>query len=467
MCMTRLWIRASLTLGVVAMLFGYAQAQVQHPDYMPTATYPPSWEWGVAQQETASPHRIGADLHRAARLIGSPITNTEGKKLGKVHDLVLTTGLEGISYAVVSTGGLFGLGTQLHAIPWSAVQTSIDGNLTVPISEREFEQDRGFTGDNWPSEGNPRWLSRSGERTEQVTYGMTTTAEQRDIRQRRFSKVKGMKVMGPQDRDVGDIHDLVVATDTGRIAFAIVSFGGLFGLGEEYAAVPMGAVTFRPELRIARVDVDRQALEAYAFSGGAFPDLSNPRYVQQLNRAYGVGSSYDTVLGYVPPEEPASAGRMTPPATGMKAPTEADLTGTFDPARVSTIEGTVTDLGKYKCSKTGMDVLWLRIRTDDGQIVAVNAGPRKYVAGQDFYVVKGDRIGLTGSYVPAATAGKRIFLPMEITFGENTLRLTDSNGRPLWESLMEEHGERHPGVTPSLSPGQHPGAFSSRVSPWS
>jgi hypothetical protein len=55
------------------------------------------------------------------------------------------------------------------------------------------------------------------------------------------------------------------------------------------------------ELQTARVDANRQTLEAYAFSPGEFPNLSDPLYVQELSRAYGL--EYDTVLGYVPAEE--------------------------------------------------------------------------------------------------------------------------------------------------------------------
>jgi hypothetical protein len=142
----------------------------------------------------------------------------------------------------------------------------------------------------------------------------------------------------------------------------------------------------------------------------------------------------------------------------MMEPTEAELTGTFNPASVKTIDGTVVDEGKFKIAGAGPDMLWLRIRTGDGQIVTVNVGPRNYVATQDFYIVRGDRIHLTGSDVTATASGKHVFLPTEIAYNSHVLRLRSASGTPLWEgrttSTTEQPGTTSP-TTPAPSAGSH------------
>lgn len=297
---TKSWIIGVLTLSLVVFVSGGKATGGT------TARGEPSWYWGVAPEETVKFHQglsgtqVGRNLHRAADLTGSTIRNRDGKKLGTVYDLVLTPDLNGVSYAAVSTGGFFGMGRRLHAIPWSAVQTGPDGKIVAAISEEEFARDPGFA--VWPAEGNPRWLDRTGERAGRAGLGVVTAADRYRIENRRFSRIKGMEVRGREDRRIGTVRDLVVATDTGAVPYTIVSLGGFLGLGQQYAAVPRNAVDWEMEQRTARVNVDRQVLQGYAFSPGAFPNLSDPLYAQRLDRAYGVEGG-QTALGYVPGKE--------------------------------------------------------------------------------------------------------------------------------------------------------------------
>jgi len=425
------WTKGILVLSLVAVLSGYGLA-TERIDDQRTMSDQPSWEWGVARQDTLRSHpasnsEVGTNLHRASKLVGSPLGNSDGEKLGTIYDLVLTPGLDDVSYAVVSTGGFFGIGRQLHAIPWSAVETGIDGRIDAPINAREFKQDRGFT--EWPLEGNPRWLSPAGERTERVTYGMMTAADRENIQNRRFSRIKGTIVKGPEDRSIGTIRDLVVATDTGSVAYTVVSFGGFLGLGQRYAAVPTTAVDFRPEQQIARVNVDRQALQAYAFAPNAFPNLSDPLYARQLNRAYGLEGS-ETVLGYVPPE-PSTRGAMT---IGPAMP--------YDAEAARTIQGVVTAVEKTARVGTGPEGLLLQVRSDAGDSYYVYAGPIDYVSKQDFFVVSGDRVHVTGA--PARGGDRSLILAAQVAKDGQVLQLRNREGEPLWESSTPQRAEHHP-----------------------
>jgi hypothetical protein len=152
------------------------------------------------------------------------------------------------------------------------------------------------------------------------------------------------------------------------------------------------------------------------------------------------GAAATPPLGYAPAEESATApGRAgtTPSAATPAEPTPDELTGKFNPSAITSMDGTVTDVGKFRAAATGQDMLWLRVRTTDGRMVLVNLGPRSYVSGQDFYIVRGDRIHLTGSEAATVAGGRRVlFLPTEITYNSHTLRLRSATGTPLWESQM-------------------------------
>ncbi|HTD18458.1 MAG TPA: PRC-barrel domain-containing protein, partial [Ktedonobacteraceae bacterium] len=51
----------------------------------------------------------------------------------------------------------------------------------------------------------------------------------------------GADVENPQGQNLGDIKDMVIDRASGRIAYAVVSFGGFLGMGEKLFAVPWGA----------------------------------------------------------------------------------------------------------------------------------------------------------------------------------------------------------------------------------
>ncbi len=438
---TRSFVRGILALGLVAILSGYGLAAEQPDNETTIIIKEPSQGPMTGQESGMTVATDQAVLRRASNLMGKPLRNVQGEKIGTIYDLVLTEDFDNVSYAAIATGGFIGVGKQLHAVPWSAIQLGINDSITAPVSKSEWQQARGFSENYWPTEGYPRWAGRPGERTEEVTYGAQTAEQQRDVQNRRVSRIRGMIVRESQGRSAGVVRDLVVAMGTGRLAYGIVSYGGLAGVGQRYSAVPGDAMIFEPQQRTVRLEVSQDVLQANSFAPSQFPNLSDPVYAREIHESYGIEMEPDyTVFGYVAPEEPPTpepAERPAPPAEPpmdetTAAPTAAELSGAFNAACMTTLEGAVTEIGKTRFAAMDRDILWLRLRTNEGQTVLVNVGPRDYISRQDFYVVEGDRITLTGSHVQAI-AGTRVFLPTRIIHENHLLRLRDSSGNALWE----------------------------------
>ncbi len=454
-----------LILGIVGLLAGHAAAAADTPSAPGQATAP---QRGIEPLQSP-PAGGGPILRRATRLLGAPLKNTQGVTLGTIRDLVLTPELDQVSYAVVSRGGFLGIGRRLYAIPWSAMQAGVGDAIVAPIDHREFDQDRGFRAALWPSEGNPRWLSRAGERTEQVTFDVQPPAEQKEIRRRRVSHVLGMAARGPDNSRVGTVKDIVVAMDTGDIPYTVVSYGGLLGLGNKYTAVPASDIDLRPADYVAHVGVEEQVLHANAFNPGSFPDLSDPVYAQRLYATYnaarpGAGS---TVLGYVPAEQPAQAqpqatlpvqpqvtlpAQPTPqpqqpqaqpglqvPQTPAPGPVQNEYLSIFTPDNLRTIEGVVTGVSTFQLVGTNAEWVQVQVRADDGSLATVHLGPRDYVSRQDFYVAANDRIIVMGAQ---ATAWRQpIILPITASVSGRTIKLRDPTGQPLWNQPPETQAQ--------------------------
>jgi sporulation protein YlmC with PRC-barrel domain len=56
---------------------------------------------------------------RAGKAIGTDVYDLSGKKIGEVKDIVLEKTSNSILFAVVSFGGVLGMGEKYHPIPWS------------------------------------------------------------------------------------------------------------------------------------------------------------------------------------------------------------------------------------------------------------------------------------------------------------------------------------------------------------
>ena len=63
-----------------------------------------------------------------------------------------------------------------------------------------------------------------------------------DIENRSAQKFEGQKVRGVDGEDLGNVKDILIEPRSGKVVFAVVSTGGLLGIGETLRLVPFGAM---------------------------------------------------------------------------------------------------------------------------------------------------------------------------------------------------------------------------------
>ena len=54
----------------------------------------------------------------------------------------------------------------------------------------------------------------------------------------RSGSVIGLPVKTPNLKKIGEIQEVVIEIETGRVSYAVLCFGGHFGFGEKFFAVP-------------------------------------------------------------------------------------------------------------------------------------------------------------------------------------------------------------------------------------
>ena len=100
----------------------------------------------------------------------------------------------------------------------------------------------------------------------------------------------GADVENPQGQDLGDIKDVVIDRASGRIAYAVVSFGGFLGMGEKLFAVPWGAFSQPSDNKdkfVLAVDKERLT-NAPGFDANNWPQMASQEWVTSLYSYYNV-----------------------------------------------------------------------------------------------------------------------------------------------------------------------------------
>jgi hypothetical protein len=60
--------------------------------------------------------------------------------------------------------------------------------------------------------------------------------------------VEGTPVYGADDRKIGTVQRVMIDKISGKVAYAVISFGGFLGMGEDYYPMPWAALRTTPIL---------------------------------------------------------------------------------------------------------------------------------------------------------------------------------------------------------------------------
>jgi len=212
----------------------------------------------------------------------------------------------------------------------------------------------------------------------------------------------------------------------GRVAYGIVSYGGVLGIGEKLAAVPWSELGFDPGMTVANLDSSRAVLDRLAFDKDNWPDLSSQQYGRRVHENFGAQPYWEKSSQV---QQDPSKG-WTPQCPYQKE--------TFRSDQMKTVTGKVDSVSSFHPEAGSYSGLRLRVTADDGSIVTVHVGPRQYVQDQGFTFKRDDQVTVKGSQTEFR--GQSVLMATEIQKDGKTLQLRDANGTPKWDvSKMGSH----------------------------
>ena len=98
----------------------------------------------------------------------------------------------------------------------------------------------------------------------------------------------GNDVYSQNEDDLGDIKEIMLDTNTGKVSYAVLSYGGFLGMGEKLFAVPWEALKLDTENKRFVLNVDSEKLEsAPGFDKDNWPNMADEKWADGIHSFYG------------------------------------------------------------------------------------------------------------------------------------------------------------------------------------
>ena len=99
----------------------------------------------------------------------------------------------------------------------------------------------------------------------------------------------GDKVKNAQGEDLGKVEELMIDLETGRVAYAVISFGSGFMHAGKLFAIPWASLAVDQEKKQFTLEVTREMLEtAEGFDKDHWPDMADPDFRERTYTHFGI-----------------------------------------------------------------------------------------------------------------------------------------------------------------------------------
>jgi len=274
---------ASLALGLAM----YATAQQQHDQHRED------------QDRNAADRtdQVARDMRvqKAGDLIGKRVKNEQGDDLGHIQNLAIAADIGKVVYAVLEFDRLADIGDKLFAIPFNSLDLSGDmDHFILTVSKDRLKTAQGFDRNNWPTMADERWATDVHTFYNEEPYWRRTGKDKdrghgefTTHKIRKASDLIGKNVQNQQGENLGDVKDLAIDPDNGRIAYCVLSAGGALGIGDKLFAVPWRSATLSSGDEHFVMNIDKDRLKnAPGFDPNNWPNMADRQWATDVHRYY-------------------------------------------------------------------------------------------------------------------------------------------------------------------------------------
>ena len=170
-------------------------------------------------------------------------------------------------------------------------------------------------------------------------------------------RLEAYDVVNGDGQDLGQVQDFMIDMTTGRVAYAVVAFGGTLGFSDKWIAMPFEALCWAPDHKKFTVDLKPEVLEqSPGIDKDKWPDHyteSDTGWMDNLYNHYSCTPYWgnDVMAMAVVKETPAPA-----------------------PAPVTKVIMPPKKAGKFEVTKDKSGEFRFRLLATNGQVIAVSEG---------------------------------------------------------------------------------------------
>jgi hypothetical protein len=160
--------------------------------------------------------------------------------------------------------------------------------LTLLVAGQGYPQAKPPVGSP-PAQGRPQPTAQPAAATQPATKAIQQIESKEQLGSWKGSQLIGAKVEDPSGQNIGKVEDVMVDS-SGRVQFAVLSFGGFLGVGEKWYAIPWNAMHIerdREGMDVKRIvlDVTKETLErAPSFARDRWPDTRDNQWTRDTQK---------------------------------------------------------------------------------------------------------------------------------------------------------------------------------------
>jgi hypothetical protein len=101
----------------------------------------------------------------------------------------------------------------------------------------------------------------------------------------------GNNVVNHKGDDLGEIKEIMLDMRSGKVGYAVLSFGGFLGMGKKLFAVPWNALTLDTKNKCFVLNVEKDSLkDAPGFDTDNWPNMIDESWAKSIHLYYGMKS---------------------------------------------------------------------------------------------------------------------------------------------------------------------------------
>lgn len=99
-------------------------------------------------------------------------------------------------------------------------------------------------------------------------------------------KVEGTEVRNRKGEHLGSIERIMIDKISGKVAYAVMAFGGFLGIGHQHHALPWGVLKYDTNQEAYVIDLDKETLEGAPRYSGEYAELEDRVWGEKVHDYY-------------------------------------------------------------------------------------------------------------------------------------------------------------------------------------